>query len=63
MTDGGWYVYVFSLEEPLRKYELDHAIYGMFVDGQFRTLFVVDINKDEPMVKFCCNKEKYTLGK
>lgn len=64
MTDGGWYVYVFSLEgEPLRKYELDHAIYGMFVDGQFRTLVVVDINKDEPMVKFCCNKEKYTLGK
>ena len=55
---------MFSLEgEPLRKYELDHAIYGMFVDGQFRTLFVVDINKDEPMVKFCCNKEKYTLGK
>ena len=49
--------------EPWRKYELDHAIYGMFVDGQFRTLFVVDINKDEPMVKFCCNKEKYTLGK
>ena len=27
------------------------------------SFLVVDINKDEPMVKFCCNKEKYTLGK
>ena len=64
MTDGGSYIYVFSLMgELLRKYKLDRAVYGMFVDSQFRTLVVVDINKDEPIVKFCCNKEKYTLGK
>ena len=53
MTDGGRYVYVFNLMgEPLRKYELDHVIYGMFVDEQCRTIIATDVNRDEPIVDF-----------
>ncbi len=30
MTDGGRYIYVFSLTgDPVRKYVLDHYIYGI----------------------------------
>ena len=30
MTDGGRYIYVFSLPgDPVRKYVLDHYIYGI----------------------------------
>lgn len=53
MTDGGRYVYVFSLMgEPLRKYELDHVIYGMFVDEQKGTIMITDVNRDEPILEY-----------
>ena len=53
MTDGGRYIYVFNLTgEPLGKYELDHVIYGMFVDEQCRTIVATDVNRDEPIVDF-----------
>ncbi len=61
MTDGGRYVYVFSLMgETLRKYELDHVIYGMFVDEQCRTIVATDVNRDEPISEYDmsrCNKK------
>jgi len=53
MTDGGRYVYVFSLTgEPLKRYELDHAVYGMSVDELNGSILITDVNKDEPMVKY-----------
>ena len=66
MTDGGRYVYVFSLMgETLRKYELDHVIYGMFVDEQCRTIVATDVNRDEPISEYDmsrCNKKWYKEG-
>ena len=53
MTDGGKYVYVFSLiGEPLRKYELDHSVCGIFVNGKCGVIVATDVNKDEPMVEY-----------
>ena len=53
MTDGGRYVYVFSLTgEPLKRYELDHAVYGMSVDELNGSILITDVNSDEPVVKY-----------
>lgn len=52
MADGGRYIYVFNLTgELLRKYELDYAIYGMFVDEQKGTIMITDVNRDEPILE------------
>ena len=53
MPDGGQYIYVFSLSgEPLRKYVLDHYIYGISVDEQRGIITATDVNKDEPIIKY-----------
>lgn len=54
--DGGQYIYVFSLTgEPLRKYVLDHYIYGISVDEQKGIVIATDVNKDEPIIEYNLN--------
>ena len=51
--DGGKYIYVFSLErEPLCKYELDHYIYGIWVDEATKTIIATDMNNDQLLLGF-----------
>ncbi len=53
MTDGGRYVYVFSLEgEPLRKYGLDHVVYSVFIDKLDKIIIAMDVNMDSPILLF-----------
>lgn len=56
MTDGGWYVYVFSLEGmPLRKLLLEHYVHSVWLDEQKGIMITVDVNQDEPITKFHIN--------
>lgn len=51
--DGGRFIYVFDLEgNPVRKYILDRAIYGISVDEQSGTIIATDVNSNDPIVKF-----------
>lgn len=59
LPDGGNNIYVFSLKgEPLCKYILDHYIYGIWVDEVNKMILATDINNDQPIVKFCLNRQK-----
>lgn len=56
LPDGGRYIYVFSLEgEPLRKYVLDHYIYGISVNEEKDIILATDVNKDEPLIEYKLN--------
>ncbi len=51
--NGGNRIYVYTLEgEPLRKYELDHYVEGIWVDEEKGIILAVDGNQDEPIVEF-----------
>ena len=51
--DGGYYIYVFDLAGNLvRKYILDHAIYGIYVNEDTGTILATDVNNDEPILQF-----------
>ena len=51
--NGGNRIYVYTLEgEPLRKYELDHYVDGIWVDEDKGIILAVDGNQDEPIVEF-----------
>lgn len=53
MTDGEKRIYVFSLTgEPIRKYVLDHYVYGISVNEQNDDIVATDVNNDEPMAMF-----------
>ena len=53
LSDGGKYIYVFSLKgEPLCKYVLDHYIYGIWVDEVTKTIMATDVNNDQTILKF-----------
>jgi hypothetical protein len=53
MIDGGQYVYVFSLKgEPLVRYTLDRYIYGIDVNEETKEIYAVDVNSNQPVVKF-----------
>ena len=44
---------MFSLTgEHLRRYELNHATYGISVDELNGSILITGVNKDEPMVKY-----------
>ncbi len=54
--DGGQYIYVFSLTgKPLKKYVLDHYIYGISVDEQRGVITATDVNIDEPIIEYSLN--------
>lgn len=51
--DGGRYIYVFSLSgEPLRKYILDHFVYGISVNEQEGIILATDVNRDDPIIEY-----------
>lgn len=51
--DGGRYIYVFDLQgNPVRKYTLDHAVYGIDVDEETGTIIATDVNSDEPIIQY-----------
>lgn len=51
--DGGQYIYVFSLVgEPLYKYTLDQFIYGIDVDENTKEIYTLNVNSDQPVVKY-----------
>ncbi len=51
--DGGQYIYVFSLSgAPLRRYVLDHAVYGMSVDERKGIITATDVNRDDPIIEY-----------
>lgn len=53
LPDGGQYIYVFSLTgEPLKRYVLDHFVYGISVDEQKGIILATDVNQDEPIVEY-----------
>jgi hypothetical protein len=50
---GGRYIYVFDLEgNPVKKYTLDRAIYGIDVDELTNTIIATDVNSNNPIIKF-----------
>ena len=51
--DGGRFIYVFDLAgNPVVKYTLDRAIYGIYVNESTGTIIATDVNSDEPIVKY-----------
>lgn len=53
IIDVGQYIYVFSLKgEPLYKYTLDHFIYGIDVNEETGEIYAVDVNSNQPVVKY-----------
>ena len=53
LPDGGQYIYVFSLSgEPLRKYVLDHFVYGISVNEQEGVILATDVNRDDPIIEY-----------
>lgn len=53
LPDGGQYIYVFSLDgEPLCKYVLDHAVYGISVDEEKGIIIATDVNRDDPIIEY-----------
>lgn len=51
--DGGQFIYVFSLDgTPLYRYTLDHFIYGISVNEETKELHALDVNSNQPVVKY-----------
>ncbi len=52
--DGGRFIYLFDLEgNPICKYILDRAIYGIDVNEQTGIITATDVNNNESIVQFC----------
>lgn len=53
LEDGGRYIYVFDLNgNPVQKYILDRAVYGIDVNEDTGTILATDVNSDEPILTF-----------
>ena len=51
--DGGKFIYVFSITgEPMYKYTLDHHIYGIDVNEETKSIYAVDVNSNNPIIKY-----------
>lgn len=51
--DGGRWIYVFDLKgNPVRKYILDHAVYGIDVHEKEGIIYATDVNSDQPILKY-----------
>lgn len=51
--DGGRYIYVFDLDgNPVRKYTLDHPIYGIDVNEETGTIIATCVMSDNPILEF-----------
>lgn len=53
LTDGGRFIYVFDLKgNPVNKYMLNHDIYAMQIDEVNNNILGLDVNYDQPVLKF-----------
>lgn len=51
--DGGEYIQVYDLEgNPVCRFLLDHAIYGIHVNEEERIIWATDVNTEEQIVKY-----------
>lgn len=51
--DGGHFLHVFDLKgNPVCRYVLDHAIYGIHIDEEQNVIWATDVNTDEQIIKF-----------
>lgn len=51
--NGGRFIYVFDLQgNPVQKYTLDRAIYGIDVNEQTNTIIATEVESDDPIVEF-----------
>lgn len=51
--DGGRFIYVFDLEgNPVQKYTLDHAIYGIDINEETKTIVATEVESDDPIITF-----------
>ena len=51
--DGGRFIYVFDLEgNPVQKYTLDHAIYGIDINEETKTIVATEVKSDDPIIIF-----------
>lgn len=51
--DGGRFIYVFDLQgNPVCKYILDHAIYGIDINEETNTIVATEVKSDDPIIEF-----------
>lgn len=51
--DGGRFIYVFDLQGyPVCKYTLDHAIYGIDINEETKTIVATEVKSDDPIIEF-----------
>lgn len=51
--DGGRYIHVFDFEgNPVRRYTLDRAVYGIHIDEDTGVIWATDVNEDDQIVRF-----------
>ena len=51
--DGGRFIYVFDLQgNPVCKYTLDHAIYGIDINEETNTIVATEVKSDDPIIEF-----------
>lgn len=51
--DGGRFLYVFDLKgNPVKKYILDRAVYGIDVNEDAGIIIATDVNSDDPVIVF-----------
>lgn len=51
--EGARNIYVFDLEgNPVRKYSLDHPIYGIDINEETNTIIATDVKSDDPIIEF-----------
>lgn len=50
--DGGRFIYVFDLQgNPVQKYTLDHAIYGIDINEETNTIVATEVKSDDPIIE------------
>ncbi len=51
--DGGRFIYVFDLQgNPVQKYTLDRAIYGIDINEETNTIVATEVKSDDPIIEF-----------
>lgn len=51
--EGARNIYVFDLQgNPIRKYLLDHPIYGIDINEETNTVIATDVKSDDPIIEF-----------
>ena len=51
--DGSRFIYVFDLQgNPVQKYTLDRAIYGIDINEKTNTIVATEVESDDPIIEF-----------